>query len=157
MATKDLTDKTPDPIDVHVGKRLRLRRNILKMSQEKLGEATGVTFQQVQKYEKGSNRISASRLFDFAKVLGVNISYFFEDLGDDMLTTREKELDKKLTSPLGMAEEATEGMMLDPMERTESLDLVRAYWKIGNDTQRKALLDMARSMAGVRKGEEEEA
>ena len=73
----------PNPIDVHVGSRVRLRRTLLGMSQEKLGEAIGLTFQQVQKYERGANRIGSSRLFDLARVLDVPVSYFFEDMSAD--------------------------------------------------------------------------
>src|ERR1041384_5108638 len=72
----------PNPIDVHVGTRVRLRRTLLGMSQEKLGEAIGLTFQQVQKYERGANRIGASRLYDLSRVLDVPVSYFFEELPD---------------------------------------------------------------------------
>src|SRR5579862_3410669 len=73
----------PNPVDVHVGSRVRLRRTLLGMSQEKLGDAIGLTFQQVQKYERGANRIGASRLYDLARVLDVPVSYFFEELGDN--------------------------------------------------------------------------
>ena len=72
--------RKPNPVDVHVGGRVRLRRMLLGMSQEKLGEHLGLTFQQVQKYEKGANRIGASRLFELARILGVNVQFFFEDL-----------------------------------------------------------------------------
>ena len=71
--------KQPDPVDVHVGRRLRMRRLMLKMSQTKAGQATGITFQQIQKYEKGANRISSSRLDQFAKLMGVPVTFFFED------------------------------------------------------------------------------
>src|SRR5271154_3437980 len=74
----------PNPIDVHVGNRVRLRRTLLGMSQEKLGEAIGLTFQQVQKYERGANRIGASRLFDLSRVLDVPVSFFFDDMSDDV-------------------------------------------------------------------------
>src|SRR3954468_9912069 len=74
----------PSPIDVHVGGRVRLRRTLLGMSQEKLGEALGLTFQQVQKYERGVNRIGASRLFDLARVLDVPIGFFFDDMPDSL-------------------------------------------------------------------------
>ena len=70
----------PNPVDVHVGQRVRLRRTLLGMSQEKLGEAIGLTFQQVQKYERGANRIGSSRLYDLSRVLDVPISYFFDDM-----------------------------------------------------------------------------
>jgi len=77
-----LEDGAPNPVDVHVGARMRLRRTLLGISQEKLGEAIGLTFQQIQKYERGTNRISASRLFDLARVLDVPISFFFDDMPD---------------------------------------------------------------------------
>src|SRR5215212_933479 len=75
--------ETPNPIDIRVGARLRLRRTLLGMSQEKLGEAIGLTFQQVQKYERGANRIGASRLFDLSRVLDVPVSFFFDDMAAD--------------------------------------------------------------------------
>ena len=78
------TARTPNPIDVHVGLQVRLRRKELKISQEKLAEALGLTFQQVQKYERGSNRISASKLYEIARTLRVSIAWFFEGLGDPM-------------------------------------------------------------------------
>src|SRR6184192_1119568 len=74
----------PNPIDVHVGSRIRLRRTLLGMSQERLGEALGLTFQQVQKYERGVNRVGASRLFDLSRVLDVPISFFFDDMPDSL-------------------------------------------------------------------------
>src|SRR5512147_2967524 len=74
----------PSPIDVHVGSRIRLRRTLLGMSQEKLGEALGLTFQQIQKYERGVNRIGASRLFDLARVLDVPIGFFFDDMSPEL-------------------------------------------------------------------------
>ena len=77
----------PSPIDVHVGSRIRLRRTLLGMSQERLGEALGLTFQQVQKYERGVNRVGASRLFDLSRVLDVPISFFFDDMPDSLANT----------------------------------------------------------------------
>ena len=77
-------DNSADPIDVHVGSRIRLRRQLLGLSQEKLGESLGLTFQQVQKYERGANRVSASRLFDLSVVLGVPISFFFDDISPEV-------------------------------------------------------------------------
>src|ERR1700745_3000245 len=73
----------PNPIDVHVGARVRLRRTLLGMSQEKLGDAIGLTFQQVQKYERGANRVGASRLFELSRVLDVPVSFFFDELGPE--------------------------------------------------------------------------
>src|SRR5512134_3751494 len=72
----------PNPVDIHVGSRVRLRRTLLGLSQEKLGEAVGLTFQQIQKYERGANRIGASRLFEFSRILDVPVSFFFDDMDD---------------------------------------------------------------------------
>ena len=84
MTTDTETARSPNPIDVHVGLQVRLRRKELKISQEKLAEALGLTFQQVQKYERGSNRISASKLYEIARTLKVSIAWFFEGLSDPM-------------------------------------------------------------------------
>src|SRR5512147_1895392 len=72
----------PNPVDIHVGSRVRLRRTLLGLSQEKLGEAVGLTFQQIQKYERGANRIGASRLFEFSRILDVPVSFFFDDMAE---------------------------------------------------------------------------
>src|ERR1700754_4090626 len=80
-------ESRPSPIDVHVGSRIRLRRTLLGMSQERLGESLGLTFQQVQKYERGVNRVGASRLFDLSRVLDVPISFFFDDMPDSLAST----------------------------------------------------------------------
>ena len=72
----------PNPVDIHVGSRVRLRRTLLGLSQEKLGEAVGLTFQQIQKYERGANRIGASRLFEFSRILDVPVSFFFDDMNE---------------------------------------------------------------------------
>ena len=96
--------KQPNPIDIHVGSRVRLRRMMLGMSQEKLGEALGITFQQIQKYEKGQNRIGASRLFQLAHALSAPIGYFFEGLPGDGAAgpAIEPDVIQSLTSPEGM-------------------------------------------------------
>ena len=109
----------PNPIDVHVGSRVRLRRTLLGLSQEKLGEAIGLTFQQVQKYERGANRIGASRLFDLSRVLDVPIGYFFEDMSDEV-AARSPRLIRGLA-------ETPEPYEPDPMAKRETLELVRAY------------------------------
>lgn len=80
---QDLSRKIPNPIDIHVGARMRMRRMLIGMSQEKLGESLGLTFQQVQKYEKGTNRIGASRLYQISKALDVPITFFYADLPDE--------------------------------------------------------------------------
>ena len=86
----------PSPIDVHVGSRIRLRRTLLGMSQERLGEALGLTFQQVQKYERGVNRVGASRLFDLSRVLDVPISFFFDDLPDSLANTLDPPMSRRI-------------------------------------------------------------
>src|SRR6185437_8605837 len=113
------TDK-PNPIDVHVGSRIRLRRNMLALSQERLGEAIGLTFQQVQKYERGANRVGASRLHELSRVLDVPASFFF----DDTDPVRAPAI------PAGFEEEPSEGFDSDPMRRRETIDLVNAYYRI---------------------------
>jgi transcriptional regulator with XRE-family HTH domain len=92
---------SPNPIDVHVGSRVRLRRTLLGMSQEKLGEAIGLTFQQVQKYERGSNRIGASRLFDLARVLDVPVGFFFDDMSEDVAARSPGQAKGKPAEPVG--------------------------------------------------------
>src|ERR1700728_1426467 len=109
----------PSPIDVHVGSRVRLRRTLLGMSQEKLGDALGLTFQQVQKYERGANRIGASRLYDLSRVLDVPVSYFFDEFGD-----------QPALAGAGLGEEAAESYQPNPMMKRETLELVRAYLRI---------------------------
>jgi transcriptional regulator with XRE-family HTH domain len=126
----------PNPIDVRVGARLRLRRNMLGLSQEKLGEAIGLTFQQVQKYERGANRIGASRLHELSRVLDVPISFFFDD-----------------TDPVrapamgGFAEPPAETFDSDPLRKQETIELVRAYFSIEDPTVRRRLLDLAKALA----------
>jgi transcriptional regulator with XRE-family HTH domain len=120
----------PNPADVHVGARVRLRRTMLGMSQEKLGEALGLTFQQVQKYERGANRVGASRLWEMSRVLEVPVSYFFEELG-------------------GAPSDASEGLELgsNPMTKRETLELVRAYYKISDPAVRRRIFDLTKALA----------
>jgi transcriptional regulator with XRE-family HTH domain len=136
-------ESRPSPIDVHVGSRIRLRRTLLGMSQEKLGEALGLTFQQVQKYERGVNRVGASRLFDLARVMDVPISFFFDDMPDAVaagLGTRTP-----MNHAMGFAE-AQEGFGDDTMSRRETLELVRAYYRIQDASVRKRVFDLIKSM-----------
>jgi transcriptional regulator with XRE-family HTH domain len=125
----------PNPTDVHVGSRIRLRRTLLGMSQEKLGEAIGLTFQQVQKYERGANRVGASRLYDLSKVLDVPVAFFFEE----MAAPAE-------ARPAG-AGEAPDRHGSDPMLKRETLELVRAYYKIVDPHVRRRLFDLAKALA----------
>lgn len=134
----------PDPVDVHVGKRMRLRRTLLGLSQEQLAAAVGVTFQQIQKYERGSNRVSASRLYDVARVLGVEISFFFEDIGKDVTDGRPTQ---HLPEQAGLADVAgLPSYEQDPLSRNETLELVRSYWKLPSTDMRKNVLELLRSM-----------
>jgi transcriptional regulator with XRE-family HTH domain len=131
----------PNPVDIHVGGRVRLRRTILGMSQERLGEALGLTFQQVQKYERGSNRIGASRLYDLSRVLDVPISFFYEDM-DPEVAGQSPRLRAGLTqAPPEPYRES------DPMARRETLELVRAYYKVRDSQVRKRILELCKAMA----------
>lgn len=120
----------PDPVDVHVGQRLRQRRTLLGMSQEKLASAFGVSFQQVQKYERGANRISASRLHLLTRILDVPVTYFFEGLPSSV---QNRPLEVEPDTP-------------DRMTSRETLELVRAYYKITDSAVRKRLVDLARAI-----------
>ncbi|HYM73676.1 MAG TPA: helix-turn-helix transcriptional regulator [Stellaceae bacterium] len=128
----------PHPTDVHVGSRVRLRRNMLGLSQEKLGEAIGLTFQQVQKYERGANRIGASRLYELSRVLDVPVPFFF----DDQDPVRAPAI------PAGFEEPAQEAFDSDPLRRHETLELVGAYYQIDDPAVRRRLFDLAKALAG---------
>jgi len=128
----------PNPIDVHVGGRVRLRRTLLGMSQERLGDALGLTFQQVQKYERGANRIGASRMFDLSRVLDVPVSYFFDDMAGGV-----EQASPRLIA--GLAEEPAE-YTANPMTRRETLELVRAYYRITDPQVRQRVLELARAL-----------
>jgi len=136
----------PNPIDVHVGTRVRLRRTLMGMSQEKLGEALGLTFQQVQKYERGANRVGASRLFDLARVLDVPVSFFFDDMSEEV-----ESLSPRLIC--GLAEEPAVFDNADPMTKRETLELVRAYYRIADPQIRKRVLDLAKALGVASDGQ----
>tara|TARA_R110000787_G_scaffold144231_1_gene257978 strand:+ start:59110 stop:59613 length:504 start_codon:yes stop_codon:yes gene_type:complete len=132
------------PIDIHVGDRLRQRRTILGLTQEKLAESVGLTFQQIQKYERGANRIGASRLFQFSQLLGISINFFFDGL------------DQKMGDPaegyrLGIDYRDNEPPERDEMNRRETLELVRAYYRIVDPEKREALMSMFQALAGAAK------
>lgn len=134
----------PKPVDVHVGSRVRLRRTLLGMTQGKLAKAIGLTFQQVQKYERGANRIGASRLHELSQVLDVPISFFFDDLA--------AETGDGGGSVSYLQESPQTSFEGDPMAKRETLQLVRAYYQIKSPSLRKRILDLTRSLA-----EDEEA
>jgi transcriptional regulator with XRE-family HTH domain len=124
----------PHPVDVHVGKRLRLRRTILGLSQEAIGNAIGVTFQQVQKYERGVNRMGSSRLFEFSKILSIPVSYFFE------------EMEKNTGHVSGVAEEAP-AFEHEKMSSRETLEMMRAYYRISDAPVRKRVFELIKALA----------
>ena len=128
----------PSPVDVHVGSRLRVRRTLLGMSQTTLGDAIGLTFQQMQKYEKGTNRISSSRLYDLARVLDVPIAYFFDDMSSEVAATSPVVGGGKAKKPPSYE--------LDPMAKRETLELVRAYYKISDPQIRKRLCELTKAL-----------
>ena len=130
--------KSPDPIDLHVGARLRYRRMLIGMSQEALAEKLGLTFQQIQKYEKGQNRVGASRLYQIAQILEVSVGYFFEELPD---TAAEDGDPRHAHNPL------------DFVSSQEGLQLNLAFNKIDDDVTRRRLVELVRALAGCRNGE----
>ncbi len=136
----------PSPIDVHVGARIRLRRTLLGMSQEKLGEALGLTFQQVQKYERGANRVGASRLYDISRALDVPISFFFDDMGNGpgpgAAHTAALAAGRRLG---GFAE--TQEAFGDDGARREADELVRAFTRLTDPSVRKRVLELIQSLA----------
>ena len=129
----------PHPVDIHVGSRVRMRRTLLGMSQEKLGDALGLTFQQVQKYERGANRVGASRLFEISRVLDVPVSFFFEEMPAETAS---------LTSSGGTgAAEDIEEFERDPLAKRETLELVRAYYRIADPRVRKRVFELTKAVA----------
>ena len=135
----------PRPVDVHVGSRVRLRRTLLGLSQEKLGEAVGLTFQQIQKYERGANRIGASRLYQLTRILDVPISFFFDDMPEDVKSGARR-------PPAGFEDRPQATLEPDPMAKRETLELVRAYYRIANPKVRKRLFELAKSLAKASDG-----
>lgn len=131
--------RKPNPIDAHVGTRVRLRRMLLGMSQEKLGEHLGLTFQQVQKYEKGVNRIGASRLFDLARVLGVPVQFFYDEAPADLV-------DAPMAS--GFAERPAESYVIEFLSTREGLELNKAFVKISDPRVRRSVVELVRSLSG---------
>ena len=131
----------PNPIDVHVGVRIRIRRTMMGFSQMSLAEHMGLTFQQVQKYERGTNRVSSSRLFDLARILEVPLSFFFDEMGADVAKQ----------SPGILAGKAPKVAVpeLDPAAKRETLELVRAYYEIGDEHVRRRIYELARSLAAM--------
>lgn len=127
-------------VDVRVGKRVRLRRTLLGMSQEQLGPSLNITFQQVQKYECGANRISASRLRDITQIFDVQISYFFDEMTDDTMRLSPRRISRGENIDFDKHDER------DPMARRETLKLVGAYYSIERPKVLKHIAEMLRSL-----------
>ncbi len=137
----------PSPVDVHVGARVRMRRTLLGMTQTSLGEAIGLTFQQVQKYERGTNRIGSSRLYDVARVLDVPVEFFFEDMPAEVAASSPGRRPRKAQKPPSYE--------IDPMAKRETLELVRAYYKISNPQVRKRLFEMVKAIGATFENQDE--
>ncbi len=130
---RKLENEGPNPVDILLGSKVRLRRSLIGMSQEKLAEAIGLTFQQVQKYEKGLNRIGAARLWQISNILQTPISFFYEDINKD-------------NSKSSIAENTTE-IEYDLMQRKETVDLIRYYYQIEDPKIAKNVLNLVKSIA----------
>lgn len=130
-----MTKKSPNPVDKHVGSRVRMRRMMIGMSQEKLGENLGITFQQIQKYEKGTNRIGASRLQHISTVLGVSVAFFFEGIPSIA------------PGAAGFAEDASPAYVSDFLATSEGIALTRAFLKIPDSKVRRRIVDLVEALA----------
>lgn len=140
-----MPDGAPNPIDVHVGSRIRLRRTLLGLSQEQLAKLLGLTFQQLQKYERGINRIGASRLWDIGNILKVPVSFFFEEMDKETAEQSPRMFALPNAQPTLFKElELTE---TDPLQRAESIELVKAYYKISNRKAAHHLFDLMIAMS----------
>jgi transcriptional regulator with XRE-family HTH domain len=134
----------PNPVDIYVGQKLKARRNLIGITQEVLAESTGITFQQIQKYEKGRNRLSASRLFQFSRVLDVPVSYFFEGF---FSTDAGIGLQGGFADNDHEAFESEVDASDDIMLQKETIDLVRTYYNVTDEKLRKDFLKMLKQMA----------
>ncbi|MDI9314115.1 MAG: helix-turn-helix transcriptional regulator [Hydrotalea sp.] len=150
-------DESAHPIDKHVGERIRLRRKMLRLTQTDLAELLGISFQQVQKYERGSNRIGCSRLYELSLILQTPIDFFFQDITGDIKKLFVDLIPKKAS---GMADNSSaedgdtsaestmtsdESFAKDPFKRKDVLELIVAYNKINDDEQKKLFLDLAKN------------
>lgn len=137
----NISETGPNPVDIHVGHKLRARRNLVGITQQEMADATKITFQQVQKYETGKNRTSASRLFQFSRLLEVNVDYFFEGLTLP---------DSKIGIQRGFADNKQEAYTAaedDIMNQKETIDLVRTYYSIKDEKLRRDFLKMLKQMS----------
>lgn len=129
-----MTKRDPNFVDRHVGNRVRMRRLLVSMSQEKLGELLGITFQQVQKYEKGSNRVSASRLYQIARVLGVPVQYFYDELKED-------------DGPSGFAESEGADAIAGALQSPDGVQIARIFSETTDPDKRKLILNAVKLLA----------
>jgi transcriptional regulator with XRE-family HTH domain len=136
-----IAKKSPNPIDKHVGSRVRMRRMMLSMSQEKLGDALGLTFQQVQKYEKGTNRIGASRLQQISQILQVSVSFFFDGAPHVPGTGRAE----------GMGEAPSPAYVSDFLATSDGLALTKAFMRISDSKLRRRIVDLVEQIAASEK------
>ena len=134
-----MVTKSPNPVDRHVGSRVRMRRMLIGMSQEKLGEALGITFQQIQKYEKGTNRIGASRLHHIARVLGVPVEFFYDGA-------------PQIGAVQGFAEAPSSAYVADFLTTAEGLELIKAFIGIKDARVRRKIVDLAKALAQSEQG-----
>lgn len=135
-----MSRKSPNPIDAHVGARVRMRRVLINMSQEKLGERLGLTFQQVQKYEKGTNRIGASRLQQISEILSVPVSYFFEGA--------PQRIGDATTPGGGFSEARSSTYVVDFLSTTDGLQLNKAFIRIQDQKVRRKIVELVKALAG---------
>ncbi len=128
------------PIDIHVGSRLRLRRHLLGLTLQTLAKAVGVTYQQLQKYERGVNRIGAGRLFNLSRVLDVPVSFFFEDLSPAAAGAGKKRRAR------GFSEAPAAALDSDVLNKRETGELIRAYYRVKDPRLRKRVLDLLQAV-----------
>jgi len=137
-----------DPIDVHVGSKVRARRLLMGLSQDNLAKLIGLTFQQVQKYERGTNRISVSRLIDIAKALKVSVNYFFAENAIES----EGFISNNLSVAGGLSDVAQDDFDIEPLAKRDVVELIKAYSNISDLNLKKQLLEMAKTMAKADSG-----
>lgn len=140
-AEQSARETHPGAVDAHIGARIRLRRSLLKISQDRLANALGLTFQQIQKYERGTNRVSASRLLDISRILQVQVSYFYEDM-PSWLTTSPQGLGYGFSEP---PERFNTGLD-EQLTKRETLELVHAYYQIADPAVRNRVLELVKSL-----------
>lgn len=145
---KKVENVAPTAIDAHIGQRILLRRNMLGLTQKALAERCGVTFQQMQKYEKACNRISASRLYQIGMILDTPVSFFFSGLPrqtiDNSMFMARNNFDAR-----NDVKSVSEPTSTDPLARNESLQLINLYWKLPTDDARKTIMALLKTMNGT--------